>query len=168
MASINRRWSKIDDAELLARVATGNDRAFAEFVHRYAMYVAALASRVLGTSPPTDLSVAVFSRVRALANEAPKDPTKVRGWILDLALAISLAYKQGTYEESAPIDEDERRRLAKQVEDNGDLFRQIEEYIAHHSIETVPPSKGRVGIARGRYRMTPAFDDPLPEFEEYE
>lgn len=168
MASINRRWSKSDDAELLARVATGNDRAFAEFVRRYAIYVAALASRVLGTSPPTDLSVAVFSRVRALANEAPKDPKAVRAWVLDLALAIALAYKQGAYEDSAPIAEDERRSLARQVEENADLFRQIEEYTAHHSIETVPPSKGRVGIARGQYWMTPAFDDPLPEFEEYE
>jgi hypothetical protein len=168
MVSSNSRWSKIDDAELLARVATGSDRAFAEFVHRYAMYVAALASRVLGTSPPTDLSVAVLSRVRTRASEAPKDPTMVRGWVLDLAFAISLAYKQGTYEDSAPIDEDERRSLAKQVEDNAHLFQQIEEYILHHSIEPAPSSKGRVGIARGRYRMTPAFDDPLPEFQEYE
>lgn len=164
MARVYRKWSGIDDAELLTLIGSADDRAFAEFVHRYVVSVVALASRVLGASPPADLPLSVFSRLRMRANEGPKEPEAVQDWVLDLALAVSLDYRSGTYHDSAPMQEDERRNLAKQIVDISDLFQHIEEYLAHQMRETVPP-QGRVGIARGRYMVTPAFDDPLPEFE---
>lgn len=167
MASIKRNWSGIDDAALLRRIARADDRAFTEFVGRYAMYVATLASRILGTSPPTDLSIAVFTRIWSLALEGPADPVAVKGWVLDLARAISLEYREGTYRDATRIDEDERRSLARQIEEHANLFREIEDYLAHHPSGAVAPREGRVGIARGRYIVTPAFDDPLSEFEEY-
>lgn len=168
MARIYRKWPKIDDAELLTLIAGADDRAFKELVRRYAMHVAVLASRVLGTAPPTDLSVAVFSEVRARADDGPRDPASVRDWVLGLALATSLDYQRGTHHGSTRINEDDRRRLAKQIEENSDLFQQIEAYIAHHTMIVHPASQGRVGVARGRYIVTPAFDVPIPEFEEYE
>ncbi|MDQ6833773.1 MAG: DUF2281 domain-containing protein [Chloroflexota bacterium] len=148
-------------------VANANDRAFTEFVNRYAMYVVALASRVLGASPPADLPIAVFSRLRTLANEGPKEPASVKDWVLNLAFAVSLEYQKGIHHNRTPIRDEERQNLAKQIADNSDLFRQIEEYLAYQTREAAPP-KGRIGIARGRYTMTSAFDDPLPEFEAYE
>jgi len=42
-----------------------------------------------------------------------------------------------------------------------------EECITPQTAETDPPPQGRVGLAEGRYLMTPAFDEPLSEFEEY-
>ncbi len=165
MVRIYREWFNIDDAELLTLIASADDHAFTEFVDRYAMYVVALESRILGIMPPTDLSVAVFSRIRTLAGKAPKDSAAVKDWVLDLALAASLRYQNGTQPDSARINEDERRNLARQIEGNADLFRQIEEYIAHHAMATVPIPGGRIGIAKGQYTLTPAFDDPLPEFE---
>ena len=33
--------------------------------------------------------------------------------------------------------------------------------------DEAPRSRGGFGIAKGRYIMTPDFDDPLPEFAEY-
>jgi len=163
-----RRWSQVDDADLLTLIASADDRAFAEFVNRYAMYVVALASRVLGASPPADLSVTIFSKIRTLASEGPKDPASVKDWVLNLAFAVSLEYQKGIYDDRTAIREDERRNLARQIADTSDLFRQIEEYIAHRTAESRVPPRGRVGIARGRYIVTPAFDDPLPEFEAYE
>ena len=168
MVQIYRDWFYLDDAELLTLVASADDRAFTEFIDRYAMYVVAMESRVLGAMPPTDLSVAVFSEIRALADKAPKDSAAVKDWVLDLALAASLGYKRGTQPDSTRINEDERRNLARQIEGNADLFRHVEEYVAHHDRATEPMSGVRIGIARGRYTMTPAFDDPLPEFEAYE
>jgi hypothetical protein len=168
MARISRRWPTIDDAELLALVARADDRAFTEFVSRYVMPVAMLASRVLGTLPPTELSVAIFSRIRALADESPKDSASVRDWVLTLALDSSLEYRRGTSRDYMSIDEDERRKLKRQIEDNADLIRRIEDSIAHHTMTEEPMPRGRVGSAKGRYIMTLAFDEPLSEFEEYE
>lgn len=168
MVRIDRELFNVDDAELLTRIASADDHAFTEFVDRYATYVIALESRVLGAMPPTDLSVAVFSEIRALAGKGPKDSAAVKDWVLNLALAASLGYKGGTQPDSIRINESERRNLARQIEGNADLFRQIEEYIAHHDVATEPMSGVRIGIAKGRYTMTPAFDDPLPEFEAYE
>jgi len=168
MVRIDRELFNVDDAELLTLIASADDRALTEFVDRYAMYVIALESRVLGAMPPTDLSVAVFSEIRALAGKGPKDSVVVKDWVLDLALAASLGYKRGTPPDSTYINEDERRNLARQIEGNADLFRHVEEYVAHHDRVTEPMSGVRIGIARGRYTMTPAFDDPLPEFEAYE
>ena len=168
MVRIYREWFNVDDAELLTLIASADDHAFTEFVDRYAMYVVALESRVLGAMPPTNLSVEVFSRIRALAGKGPKDSAVVKDWVLDLALASSLRYTRGTQMDSTRINEDEQRNLAEQIEDKADLFRQIEEYIAHHAMAMEPMPGGRIGIARGRYTMTPDFDDPLPEFEAYE
>ncbi|MGI8687571.1 MAG: hypothetical protein ACR2M3_03235 [Thermomicrobiales bacterium] len=158
----------VDDAELLTLIASADDHAFTEFVDRYAEYVVALESRILDAMPPTDLSVAVFSKIRTLAGKGPKDSAAVKEWVLDLALAASLGYKRGTQPDSTRINEDARRNLARQIEGKADLSRQIEEYIAHHDRATESMPGVRIGIARGRYTMTPAFDDPLPEFEAYE
>jgi len=62
---------------------------------------------VLGASPPADLSVAIFSRIRTLANEGPKNPASVKDWVLNLALAVSLEYQKGIHHDSAPIRESE-------------------------------------------------------------
>ncbi len=46
--------------------------------------------------------------------------------------------------------------------------RAFEECIALQTAGASPLLQCRVGIAKGRYVMTSAFDDPLPEFEAYE
>jgi hypothetical protein len=166
MARVYRKWCTVDDAELLTLIANADDHAFKEFVNRYAVSVVALASRVLGASPPADLPVAVFSRLRTLANEGPKEPASVTDWVLDIAFAISLEFQRGIHHDRTPLREEERRNLAEQIADTSDLFQHIEEYLARQTRETAPP-QGRVGIAKHRYQMTPAFDDPLPEFEAY-
>jgi hypothetical protein len=166
MAKMHRKWTNIDDADLLTLIA--DNRAFAEFVDRYAMRIALLAARVLNTAPPVELSVAIFAAIRSHASEAPTDAAAVRDWALALALGISREYAQGNRLENTGMNDDERRTLTRQIEDNVALFRQIEDYIAHHPKLPIPTQKGRVGVAQGHYVMTPAFDDPLPEFEAYE
>jgi hypothetical protein len=166
MAKMHRKWTNIDDADLLTLIA--DNRAFAEFVDRYAMRIALLAARVLNTAPPVDLSVAIFAAIRSHASEAPTDAASVRDWALALALGISREYARGNRLENTGMNDDERRTLTRQIEDDANLFRQIEDYIAHHPQSLTPAQNGRVGVAQGHYAMTPSFDDPLPEFEAYE
>lgn len=90
-------------------------------------------------------------------------------------LRTHLAYGDGSLPSHVGLRETEGGRELWRIEDGASAaipWRPVPDHasgdeVTRHDDGQEHASAGRVGVARHRYIMTPDFDDPLPEFDEY-
>jgi RNA polymerase sigma factor (sigma-70 family) len=124
---------ELPDAELVRRMRTGDEAAWAVFVERYSRYVYAIATRAYGLREhdAEDVFQEVFSRAYAHLDGLRSDEA-VRPWIAQLTRRICVDRYRSTSREDPEADLDETAAE--------ETMERIDEALAvHHALAALSP-----------------------------